>query len=260
MAKKEIATNETEALKLVKQIQQCHDQCQKDFGSSIDWGIECGKLLCEAKSHLGHGSFGGYVEQYFDFSHRTASGYMKLHNGLGKLSNRQRASILKEADSLRGLQLLLSDSDKGKPGGVSSSSSTSTPASSGPASGEALDSPAGGPGHGAETQHQAADRPDAHPSAGASGDPFDEANDGLMPVSDEEYEQPPDKGKGKSKTPPKQLDRSAWYKQWDQSIGPLVRLVDKIASAVGESKSESHKTVQEHLNIATEEMMEWMKQ
>lgn len=79
-----------------------------------------------------------------------------------------------------------------------------------------------------------------------------------MPASDEEYEQPPDNGKGKSKTPPKQLDRSAWYKQWDLSIGPLVRLVDKIAGAVGESKCESQRTVQEHLNIATEEMMDWM--
>jgi len=255
MAKKEIATNEVAALKLVKQIQQCHDECQKDFESSIDWGIECGKLLCEAKSHLGHGSFGGYVEQYFDFSHRTASGYMKLHNGLGKLSNRQRASILKEADSLRGLQLLLSDSDKGKPGGASRSSSETTPASPGPASGEAADSPAGGPGHGAETQHQAADRPDAHPSAGESEDPF-AGEEGW--VSAEELAEATGDGKGKPKTPPKQLDRSAWYKQWDQSIGPLVRLVDKIASAVGESKCESHKVVQEHLNIATEEMMEWM--
>ena len=59
-------------------------------------------------------------------------------------------------------------------------------------------------------------------------------------------------------TPPKQYDRSYWFKQWEQSIGPLVRLVDKIAKEIGESKSESHKTVQEHLNIATEELMAWL--
>lgn len=62
----------------------------------------------------------------------------------------------------------------------------------------------------------------------------------------------------KKKKPPKQLDRPAYYEQWEKAIGPLVRLVDKIASSVGESKSESHKTVQEHLAIATDEMMEWM--
>lgn len=61
-----------------------------------------------------------------------------------------------------------------------------------------------------------------------------------------------------SKKPAKQYDRSYWYKQWNQSIGPLVRLVDKIAHGVGEAKSESHKLVQDHLEAATEEMMEWM--
>ena len=59
--------------------------------------------------------------------------------------------------------------------------------------------------------------------------------------------------------PPKNLDRSGYLKEWDRAIGPLVRLVDKIAKGVGESKCEHHKTVQEHLNIATEEMMEWLK-
>ena len=122
-------------------------------------------------------------------------------------------------------------------------------------SGKTPDTPAGGPGHGAETQHQAGESRDAHPSAGASEEPF-AGEEGW--VSAEELAEATGDGKGKPKTPPKQLDRSAWYKQWDQSIGPLVRLVDKIASAVGESKCESHKVVQEHLNIATEEMMEWM--
>jgi len=61
-----------------------------------------------------------------------------------------------------------------------------------------------------------------------------------------------------AKQPPKQLDRSAWYKQWDGAVGPLVRIVDKIAAGVGESKCESHRVVQEHLEIATQEMLEWM--
>jgi hypothetical protein len=63
----------------------------------------------------------------------------------------------------------------------------------------------------------------------------------------------------KKSKPEKQYDRSYWFKQWEHSIGPLVRLVDKIASGVGESKSKSHKAIQGHLNVATEEMMEWMR-
>jgi len=62
----------------------------------------------------------------------------------------------------------------------------------------------------------------------------------------------------KTGTPAKQFDRSAYMKEWTRAIGPLVRLVDKIAKGVGETRSESHKTILEHLEIATEEMTEWM--
>jgi hypothetical protein len=62
----------------------------------------------------------------------------------------------------------------------------------------------------------------------------------------------------KASKPPKKYDRSFWYKQWNTSIGPLCRLVDKIAADLGESKCDSQKTVQDHLNVATEEMMDWL--
>jgi len=58
--------------------------------------------------------------------------------------------------------------------------------------------------------------------------------------------------------PPRQLDRPAWFKQWDNAIGPLVRLVDKIAREVGETGSQSHDVIQDQLQAATEEMAEWM--
>ncbi len=61
-----------------------------------------------------------------------------------------------------------------------------------------------------------------------------------------------------AKKPTKQYDRSYWFKQWQHSIGPLVRLVDKIAHGVGEAKCQSHRTVQDHLEVCTEEMMEWL--
>lgn len=74
------------------------------------------------------------------------------------------------------------------------------------------------------------------------------------PVDEEETPEPP-KRTGK---PPKQFDKSHWFKQWQQAIGPVVRLVDKIAAEHGNSKCDSQKVVQDHLQIATEEMQEWM--
>jgi hypothetical protein len=53
-------------------------------------------------------------------------------------------------------------------------------------------------------------------------------------------------------------DCKALFKEYDRAIGPLVRLVDRIAGQVNEKNGEHHKTVHEHLNCATEEMMEWM--
>ena len=59
--------------------------------------------------------------------------------------------------------------------------------------------------------------------------------------------------------PPKKLDKKAYFKQWDQAIGPVVRLVDKIADGVGEKDCRLHLAVQKHLNNATEAMMAWME-
>ena len=58
--------------------------------------------------------------------------------------------------------------------------------------------------------------------------------------------------------PPKQYPRSHWFKQYDQSIGPVLRLIDQIAHQVGECKCAHHQAVHEHLNRATDEMMTWL--
>ena len=58
--------------------------------------------------------------------------------------------------------------------------------------------------------------------------------------------------------PPKQYPRSHWFKQWEQSIGPICRLVDKIADAVKEKHTIHHDAVQAKLNDATKQMMKWM--
>ena len=58
--------------------------------------------------------------------------------------------------------------------------------------------------------------------------------------------------------PPKRLDKKAYYQQWDQAIGKLLRLVDRIADGVGEKHGGSHDAVHDHLNNATDAMVEWM--
>lgn len=98
-----------------------------------------------------------------------------------------------------------------------------------------------------------APKPKPDPPIDADSEPVDD-----KPPAEETPEpppKPPPKAKGK---PPKQFDRSYWYRQYDQAIGPLCRLVDKIANNIGESGCDSKKVVQSRLNGATEKMAEWM--
>jgi hypothetical protein len=90
---------------------------------------------------------------------------------------------------------------------------------------------------------------------GASGCQQKPDSSGLPPTScePETAQPPPSNG-----TPPRQFDRSFWYKQWDQSIGPLCRLVEKIANNLDESHCELHDYVKTALDDATERMGEWM--
>jgi hypothetical protein len=69
---------------------------------------------------------------------------------------------------------------------------------------------------------------------------------------------PAKEDKPKRGKPPTKPTRTQWFKQWEKAIGPVVRLVDKIANEVGEPKCQSKLVVHDHLNVATEEMMEWM--
>jgi hypothetical protein len=68
----------------------------------------------------------------------------------------------------------------------------------------------------------------------------------------------PPKKKAAKKKPPKKLDKKAYYKQWDKAIGPVMRVLDKIANGVGEKDGPSHKAILGQLEAATDEMAEWM--
>ena len=72
----------------------------------------------------------------------------------------------------------------------------------------------------------------------------------LKGFSPPKPDKPPKKAKKNS--------RADWYKQWNTSIGPLVRLVNKIANEFGEKHSPKHQLVKENLESATQNMMDWM--
>ena len=65
-------------------------------------------------------------------------------------------------------------------------------------------------------------------------------------------------GKKKKPKPPKLLDKKGYYKEWTQTIGPLMRTLDKIAHGVDEFHGPSHRAILGQLEACTEEMGEWM--
>lgn len=62
-----------------------------------------------------------------------------------------------------------------------------------------------------------------------------------------------------SKKPKRQLDRSGWYKQFDKSISPIVKLVDQIAREVNEMHGKHHRKVKDLMNQIGDTMAEWMQ-
>lgn len=78
--------NELKAIALKNEINAHHRECLKSAGDAVHHALECGRLLCEAKAEIEHGQWTAWVEQYCDFSYRTARDYVqafKVHGLLG---------------------------------------------------------------------------------------------------------------------------------------------------------------------------------
>jgi hypothetical protein len=100
----------------------------------------------------------------------------------------------------------------------------------------------------------------AKPTPPAKPKPTDEEPD-VEPDMEAEADLDPEPTKTvtASRAKPKtSADTKALYTEYYRAIGPIVRLIDRIANAVGARHSESHKTVKEHLEHATQEMKAWM--
>ena len=171
--KKELA-----ALGLKGEINANHRECLRAGNETINHACEAGRLLTKVKDLVKHGEFGNWIKQYCDFAQSTADGYMKLHKDLAAIPNSQRARILEDATSVSSLKNLIHRPTVKTPPPPPPSGGTQPPPDT--------DDPAGGPGHGAETQHQAGEGRDAHPSAGnlgkcpnCAGTKWDEDDEGL---------------------------------------------------------------------------------
>lgn len=110
--------NELSVNGLGKAIVREHQAAQAAAVRAIEHAIEAGRLLVEAKQHLPHGEFEGFVKNLGTVSQRTATLYMRLHRRQAELGNRQRVAGLsmREADRL----LRLTVHGTGRPSGAPS--------------------------------------------------------------------------------------------------------------------------------------------
>jgi hypothetical protein len=91
MAGKSVATTAD----LRKAIAAEHAAAVQSAETAITHAVSCGRHLSELKAELPHGSFVKFVEENFDFTRQTASGYMRLAAAAD-------AGELENASSIRG--------------------------------------------------------------------------------------------------------------------------------------------------------------
>jgi hypothetical protein len=220
--------NELQALSLKNEINANHRECLKTANDAVDYAIKAGELLMQVKDLLHHGEFQKWIDQYCDFSYDVASGYMRLHKRLLTYSKVERAQLLTDATSVANLANLI------KPAETTISTPRLTVSSSPPSG--------------------TADVQRFEPSS------WTEPDGTVVVETSPTITTTLDTPARNCKTPKleKQYDRSYWYMQWNASIGPLCRLVDKIGNNVGEMHGARHKGVHKALETATQNMIEWM--
>jgi len=215
-------------------------------------GLAMGKMLAEARELCGDKPFRDWAPAECGCSLRTAYNYISAHTEFGECATVAHIE-------LSAMYELAKDAGaKKKALRLAAKGVTVTQA----VARELIDSTRGGGASGGKpspsctpgTAKTVPPPPNTHIEAPFDPDEFVGPPDVSWETEDLHLE-PPTPSRT---TPPKQLDRSAWFKRYDQSIGPLVRLVDTIADGVNSSQCPMHKSVQKHLDAATRDMMEWM--
>jgi hypothetical protein len=208
-----------------------HGYVQKNLGEATKHAIETGQELHAAKKAIPHGRWEDECERLFDGSLRTAQFYMQFARDVAVLPKAQTSAILLLEGTLDGAAKAARQAATGAGGKKPPKRHPPLPSA-------------------------AADEYSERHGTGA--DPFDVDPSEEAPESPETPAVDSGPRSPQKRQPPKKLDRNAYYKQWDDTIGPLVRLVDKIAEGVGEKHDPHHEAIHDALNTATEEMMAWM--
>lgn len=102
-----VNANEIKAISLKGEINANHRECLRAGNETIHHAVSAGELLLQVKSLVPHGQFQKWVEQYCDFSHDVANGYMALQRQLSTFSKSERARILDNSGSVTSLKKLL---------------------------------------------------------------------------------------------------------------------------------------------------------
>jgi hypothetical protein len=219
-------------------------------------GLEMGRILSEANQLLpDQEAFQQWVERECGHSLRTAYNYMAAYEHFGSCANFAQielSAMYALASNQKAKNKALKLIEKGIKVTHAMAQKliaavTPTPQQSEPPPDKPYQPP------GAETESEP-----GSPGSEAPSEPLTAAE----PYPDIPFdipEAPQRAAQGReSGPPPRKLDRGAYYQQWDNAIAPVVKLVDKIAEGLGERHDPHQVAIQDRLNEATEEMMEWM--
>lgn len=215
-----------------RKANELHKYVTRDLAEATKHALETGHELLAAKQTIPHGSWESECTRLFDGSLRTAQFYMQFAKHMDALPKAQSSRILFLEETLEGAAKVAKRLAKCEDTQKLTVEQAPEPEE------EIKETVSVG---GAVVHDVLTHSPSPPP-------PFD---------STEEFIEKPEKPKKNG--PSKQYDRSFWLKQWETQIGPLVRLVDKIAHEVGEANSPLHERVQQHLEDATLEMTGWMQ-
>src|SRR5688572_29403090 len=81
-------------LALADKLNEHHAMAQKQIRGALDNALECGRLLCEAKSECPHGSWSVWLKRNCPkISDRTAQLYMRLHRHAPQLKAQHVADL-----------------------------------------------------------------------------------------------------------------------------------------------------------------------
>ncbi|WP_455387592.1 hypothetical protein [Petrachloros mirabilis] len=216
-----------------RKANKLHEYIEKSFGETLNYAFDLGNELLAAKGATPHGSWEKECDRLFVGKSRTARFYMEFSRNWALIPKRQRLPISM-------LECTLTGAAKAAKKTAAELGGKQPPKRRKPPEEEVIDvefeeidgEPRTTPGEDTESTR----------------------------TSEDSFSRSPRSGKEKpaASKPPKKLDKPALYKEWDRAIGPICRLVDRIANDVGQKNCQSHKTIVGQLDACTEEMQEWL--